>query len=92
MNAFAIVAGDPDSPWIIHVPHSSTTIPLAVHQHILLDDDALNAELRAMSDVHTDQLARRITARVTGPRHWSFVNRLSRLVVDPERSPTSAKS
>jgi N-formylglutamate amidohydrolase len=54
---------------------------------MLLDDDALRAELRAMTDAHTDLLADQISARVTGRRPWSFINRLSRLVVDPERFP-----
>ena len=40
-----------------------------------------------MTDAHTDLLARRISERVNGRRPWSFVNRLSRLVVDPERFP-----
>ena len=40
-----------------------------------------------MTDAHTDLLARRISESVRGRRPWSFVNRLSRLVVDPERFP-----
>jgi N-formylglutamate amidohydrolase len=86
-NSFDTIAGDPASPWILHVPHSSTRIPEPVRERILLDDDALHAELRAMTDAHTDLLARRISDRVTSRRPWSFVNRLSRLVVDPERFP-----
>jgi N-formylglutamate deformylase len=86
-NAFITVAGDPTSPWILHVPHSSTRIPGPVRKRILLDDDALDAELRAMTDAHTDLLARRISERVASRRPWSFVNHLSRLVVDPERFP-----
>ena len=81
------MAGDPGSPWILHVPHSSTVIPDHVRESILLDDDALDAELAAMTDAHTDLLARRMSESVRGPRPWSFVNRLSRLVVDPERFP-----
>jgi hypothetical protein len=55
------IAGDPDSPWILHVPHASTRIPGTVCERILLDDDALDAELQAMTDAHTDLLAKRIT-------------------------------
>ena len=86
-SSFITIAGDPASPWILHVPHSSTRIPASVRERIVLDDDALDAELAAMTDAHTDLLARRINERVSGRRPWSFVNRLSRLVVDPERFP-----
>ncbi len=67
------------------MPHSSTAIPAAVRKQILLDEDALRDELNAMTDAHTDRLAERIAERVAGRRPWSFVNCLSRLVVDPER-------
>jgi N-formylglutamate deformylase len=69
------------------VPHASTRIPGPVRERILLDDDALAAELRAMTDAHTDLLAERISERTASRRPWSFVNALSRLVVDPERFP-----
>jgi N-formylglutamate deformylase len=86
-DAFATIAGDPASPWVLHVPHASRRIPSAARARILLDDDALDAELRAMTDAHTDLLARRVAERVRTGRPWSFVNGLSRLVVDPERFP-----
>ena len=86
-SAFTAVAGDPASPWILHVPHASTRIPPAVRARILLGDDDLDAELRAMTDAHTDRLAARTADRVVGARPWSFVNGASRLVVDPERFP-----
>jgi N-formylglutamate amidohydrolase len=86
-SSFITITGDPVSPWILHVPHSSTRIAGAVREWIVLDDDALDAELAAMTDAHTDLLARRISESVSGWRPWSFVNRLSRLVVDPERFP-----
>ena len=69
------------------MPHPSTVIPRSVREGIVLDDHALDAEVAAMTDAHTDLLARRMSERVRGPRPWSFVNRLSRLVVDPERFP-----
>lgn len=83
----SVISGDPRSSWILHVPHAATAIPPGVRERIVLDDDALAAELRAMTDAHTDLLAERIADRVAGPRPWSFVNRYSRLVVDPERFP-----
>lgn len=85
---FEIVSGDADSPYIVHVPHSSTTIPDDVRAQLLLEDDALAEELRHMTDAHTEALARTAAAQAS-PRPWLFVNRLSRLVVDPERLPDS---
>lgn len=83
---FEIVPGDASSPYVIHVPHSSTRIPDDVRTQLLLDDDALAEELRLMTDARTDELAA-LAARQVAPRPWSFVNHLSRLVVDPERLP-----
>jgi N-formylglutamate deformylase len=83
---FEILPGDTSSPYVVHVPHSSTTVPDDVRAHLLPDDDALAEELRLMTDGHTDELASRAARRVV-PRPWLFVNRLSRLVVDPERLP-----
>jgi N-formylglutamate amidohydrolase len=84
-SPFTTVRGDPDSPWILHVPHAATRIPAAVRARIVLDDAALAAELRAMTDAHPDRLAARTRERVATRRPWAFVNGLSRLVVDPER-------
>jgi len=83
---FEIVPGDASSPYVVHVPHSSTTIPDDVRAHLMLDDDALAEELRLMTDARTEELARLAISQVK-PRPWLFVNRLSRLVVDPERLP-----
>jgi N-formylglutamate amidohydrolase len=84
MAAFEVVGGDDVSPVVLHVPHASTSIPDDVRARILLDDDSLAAELRAMTDAHTDRIAS-MAATMCEPRPWSFVNRASRLVVDPER-------
>lgn len=84
---FAIVAGDPSSPCILHVPHASQRIPEEVRAGILFDDHALAHELAAMTDAHTDLIAAGAADGATGPRPWSLVNGLSRLVVDPERFP-----
>jgi len=83
---FEIVPGDASSPYVIHVPHSSTRIPDDVRTQLLLDDDDLAEELRLMTDARTDELAA-LAARQVAPRPWLFVNHLSRLVVDPERLP-----
>ncbi len=84
LSSFDVVAGDPSSWVVLHVPHSATAIPDDVRARILLDDAALTAELRAMTDAATDRIAEHAAA-VTSVRPWSFVNRLSRLVIDPER-------
>jgi len=86
MSAFDVIPGDPDSSAVLHVPHSSTRIPANVRAGIVLDDDALAAELRRLTDAHTDRIALTAADAVT-PRPWVFVNRMSRLVVDPERFP-----
>lgn len=84
---FATVPGDASSPCVLHVPHASRRIPAQVRASLLLDDHALDLELTAMTDAHTDLIAAGAADHVAGPRPWSFVNGLSRLVVDPERFP-----
>ncbi|MDQ1035026.1 N-formylglutamate amidohydrolase [Streptomyces sp. V3I8] len=81
-----LVPGAPDSPVILHVPHSSRTVPADVRDGIVLDDAALERELDHITDSHTARIAAEAAARLT-PAPWQFVNRLSRLVVDPERFP-----
>jgi N-formylglutamate deformylase len=85
--SFEVVPGEASSPYIVHVPHSSARIPGDVRARLLLDDDALAEELRVMTDARTDELAILAAEQVAPPRPWLFVNRLSRLVVDPERLP-----
>ncbi|HZK35624.1 MAG TPA: N-formylglutamate amidohydrolase [Aeromicrobium sp.] len=85
-RSFDIIAGGPGSSVIIHVPHASRAIPDDVRNGILLDDEALMAELDAMTDAFTDVIAQH-AADQAPRRPWLFINRLSRLVVDPERFP-----
>ncbi|MCX4911544.1 N-formylglutamate amidohydrolase [Streptomyces sp. NBC_00878] len=81
-----LVAGAPDSPVILHVPHSSRVIPADVRGGIVLEDAALERELDHITDAHTARIAATAAERcATEP--WQFVNLLSRLVVDPERFP-----
>lgn len=84
--SFELLPGAGDSPVILHVPHSAREIPPEVRAGIVLDDAALERELDHIVDAHTAELAAEAgkAARVTP---WRFVNRLSRLVVDPERFP-----
>jgi len=68
-------------PLIAHVPHASTFIPPAARDLILLDDAGLDRELVRMTDWHTEDLFSWVLD-LGGPM---FVNRASRLVMDPER-------
>ncbi|MEU3158789.1 N-formylglutamate amidohydrolase [Streptomyces griseoincarnatus] len=84
--SFDLLPGDPVSPVILHVPHSAREIPDDVRSGIVLDDAALERELDHITDAHTATVAEE-AARAAGVTPWRFVNRLSRLVVDPERFP-----
>lgn len=86
MSAFEVIPGHPDSTVILHVPHSSTSIPAPVRAGIVLDDKALAIELAAITDEDTHLIAEG-TADAAAVRPWIFVNRASRLVIDPERFP-----
>ncbi|MFG2026086.1 N-formylglutamate amidohydrolase [Streptomyces sp. NPDC048825] len=81
-----LMPGASDSPVILHVPHSSRAIPADVRGGIVLHDRALERELDHITDSHTARIAAEAASRAaTEP--WRFVNRLSRLVIDPERFP-----
>lgn len=87
--SFEVLSGDPGSAVVIHVPHSSTRIPAWVRDRILLTDAELERELELMTDAGTDEIAD-AAADLVELRPWIFVNRCSRLVVDPERFPHPA--
>ncbi len=69
------------APLVAHVPHASTTIPAGVRAELLLSDDELVVELLRLTDWYTDELF----AGLADLGATLFVNRLSRLVFDPER-------
>lgn len=81
-----IVSGAEASPVVIHIPHAATAIPDDVRRDLLLDDAELGTELEAMTDAGTEQIGR-LAAGLTWVRPWLVINKLSRLVVDPERFP-----
>ncbi|MGW4298459.1 N-formylglutamate amidohydrolase [Streptomyces sp. NPDC004646] len=83
---FDLLPGAAASPVLLHVPHAARAIPDDVRAGLVLDDPALARELDHITDAHTDTLAERAAA-LASARPWRFVNRLSRLVVDPERFP-----
>lgn len=85
-SSFAYLPGAGDSPVILHVPHSAREIPAEARDGIVLDDAALERELDHITDAHTAEIAA-VAAELAGVAPWRFVNRLSRLVVDPERFP-----
>lgn len=84
--AFEVLAGDPASTVLLHVPHASTHVPAEVRRHLRLTDAELATELALITDAHTDLIAERAAAQARARPH-RFVNRASRLVVDPERFP-----
>ncbi|PAZ11429.1 N-formylglutamate amidohydrolase [Streptomyces sp. SA15] len=84
--SFELLPGADHSPVILHVPHSAREIPPSVRPGIVLDDEGLERELDHITDAHTAELAAE-AAGLSAVAPWQFVNRLSRLVVDPERFP-----
>lgn len=82
---FEIIAGEatPSVPLVVHIPHSATAIPPEVRRTFCLNDDQLRRELLRMTDWYTDRLFHGAAA-LGGTL---FINRMSRLVVDPERFP-----
>ncbi|MFE7773525.1 N-formylglutamate amidohydrolase [Streptomyces sp. NPDC057445] len=85
-DSFRLLPGADDSPVILHVPHSSRVVPEPVRGGIVLDDRALARELDHITDAHTAEIAA-AAATAAPATPWRFVNRLSRLVIDPERFP-----
>ena len=86
---FEILTHDTASPipLVVHVPHSATIIPPDIRQTLCLDDHELQRELLCMTDWYTD----RLFDPVLELGGTLFVNRVSRLVVDPERFPDDSQ-
>ena len=74
------------APIILHVPHSSRSIPEDVRADLLLSDLELESELNEMTDTATDLIAK-AAADSAKSKPYIFQNLLSRLVIDPERFP-----
>ncbi len=69
---------------ILHIPHSSTTIPDALREQFVLSDDELTAESVLMTDAFTDEL---FAVPAATEVRFSF----SRLLVDVERFPDDSE-
>ena len=74
-------------PLIVHVPHASTAIPPKYRTSFAVNDRGLATELRLMTDRYVDELG----AAATELGGTMFVNRVSRLVMDPERFPEDSE-
>jgi len=68
-------------PLVAHVPHASAVIPAEVRAELLVTDAQLEVELLRLTDWHTDSLFAGLRDRGA----TLFIDRLSRLVFDPER-------
>jgi N-formylglutamate deformylase len=79
-----VLEGDPKSNLVLHVPHGGLFIPEGEVGTFALENDELTSESLLMADFATDILARR-TYETAPVKPWVFINKLSRLVVDPER-------
>ena len=84
MTNFEVVAGNPASTVIIHVPHSSTRIATELLDSFNLQGSSLAAEAEIMADLNTEELGK-LAASKASLKPWLFVNQTSRLVFDPER-------
>jgi N-formylglutamate amidohydrolase len=71
----------PRVPLVAHIPHASTVIPDQVRAELLVSHAELADELLHLTDWYTDELF----AGLRDQGATLFINRLSRLVFDPER-------
>lgn len=86
--AFEVIAPSAAArPLVLHIPHAGTMIPAEVRSGLLPSDSDLDREKVRLTDWHTD----RLFAWGRGLGATMMVNRLSRLVVDPERFADDAR-
>ncbi|MGO4205522.1 N-formylglutamate amidohydrolase [Rhodococcus sp. TAF43] len=89
-STVAFTRADDRSPVIVHVPHSSRFIPPEIRADLVLDDDELAAELDEATDTATAEIAAAALDHVRW-RPTVVINKLSRLVIDPERFPDDSE-
>jgi N-formylglutamate deformylase len=83
---FEITTGDPASPVVLHVPHSSRELPASALESLTISPAEREEELDHLTDAYTDLIAARAADRAV-TRPWILRHRWSRLAVDPERFP-----
>ncbi len=66
------------TPIILHIPHSSTIIPLEIRDQFTVTDEVLDNEIRLMTDHYTDEL-------FVSQNDNAIIFPISRICVDPER-------
>lgn len=84
-----------ESPIILHAPHGSKEIPRWDRNTLTINDVELGHEILAMTDSHTEEIVRKLSSGipphdgfpVSGSTRSVYLNRVSRLVFDPERFP-----
>jgi N-formylglutamate deformylase len=86
VNVDGELAASPSPCAVVHIPHSSTTIPDDVRRTFVLSDPALERELLRLTDRYTDELFSLDPLNVI-----PVVFGVSRFVVDPERFPDDAQ-
>ena len=78
---YEVIKGEVGLPLLAHIPHSSTIMPPDVRKTLTVSDTALSLEILKMTDWFVDELF----SCVPEMGGTSFIYKISRLVVDPER-------
>lgn len=73
-------------PIILHIPHSSTTIPPEIRDQFSVFDHELDDEIRLMTDHYTDEIF-----VSDGSKDSAVIFPISRICVDPERFTDDAQ-
>lgn len=82
MKPFEVISPiNEGTPLVAHVPHAAIAIPEAVLEELWLTVEGLGGEVVRLTDLYTDELFSGLSELGA----TLFVNRLSRLVFDPER-------
>jgi N-formylglutamate deformylase len=85
MTIERVMDAAPGQSSVIHIPHSSTTVPDDVRRTFVLSDLALRQEILRLTDLYTDELFSLDTLTAI-----PVVFGVSRFVVDPERFTNDA--